>query len=48
MQIIYRLLFTSPFQEEQRKGSFLQDHAGKHARALLILNLYFITHPHQL
>jgi len=44
MQIIYLLLFTSPFQEDQRKGSFLLDHAGEHARAQLVVNLYFIIH----
>ena len=31
MQVIYLLVFTSPFQVEQRQGSFLWDHAGEHA-----------------
>lgn len=40
MQVIYLLVFASPFQEEQRQRSFLWDHAGEHARALV--HLYFI------
>ena len=44
MQVIYLLVVTSPFQEEQRQGSFLWDHAGGHARALV--HLYFIHASH--
>lgn len=44
IQVIYLLVFTSPFQEEQRQGSFLLDHAGEHARALV--HLYFIHASH--
>lgn len=36
--LIYLPLFTSPFQEEQRKGSFLRDYAGESALALHVVN----------
>lgn len=35
-------MFTSAFQEEQRKGSFLWHHADKCAPVLLVVILYFI------